>query len=222
MLRFSGAGVSDVGRVRRRTTRTRPSSAPTSRWSPTGSGARPPVRWPRPPRRTSSRPRRCAGSARTSDGRPAATRWRRPAPACGPVSARTIPRDSGWRPPCPRSCATGRRVVLGHVGDSPGLPAARRRAAAGLPGPHLRPADAGLRPAQPRSERRGTRGATSCCARSTATPRPTPRDVDLVELDVREGDRLLLCSDGLTDLVDDEPDRGGAAAARTRTPRPPC
>jgi protein phosphatase len=31
---------------------------------------------------------------------------------------------------------------------------------------------------------------------------PAP-EVDLVELDTREGDRLLLCSDGLTDLVDE-------------------
>jgi protein phosphatase len=29
------------------------------------------------------------------------------------------------------------------------------------------------------------------------------RDVDLVDLDVRDGDRILLCSDGLTDLVDE-------------------
>ena len=29
------------------------------------------------------------------------------------------------------------------------------------------------------------------------------RDVDLVDLGVREGDRILLCSDGLTDLVDE-------------------
>ena len=34
-------------------------------------------------------------------------------------------------------------------------------------------------------------------------PESDPHDVDLVELDVREGDRLLLCTDGLTDLVDD-------------------
>ena len=34
-------------------------------------------------------------------------------------------------------------------------------------------------------------------------PGSDPHDVDLVELDVREGDRLLLCSDGLTDLVDE-------------------
>jgi len=34
-------------------------------------------------------------------------------------------------------------------------------------------------------------------------PAVDPHDIDLVELDVREGDRLLLCSDGLSDLVDD-------------------
>ena len=49
----------------------------------------------------------------------------------------------------------------------------------------------------------GTRGATWCCVRSTANPESDAHDVDLVELDVREGDRLLLCTDGLTDLVDD-------------------
>jgi len=34
-------------------------------------------------------------------------------------------------------------------------------------------------------------------------PAVDPHDIDLVELDAREGDRLLLCSDGLSDLVDD-------------------
>ncbi|WP_180935543.1 PP2C family protein-serine/threonine phosphatase [Nocardioides ungokensis] len=34
-------------------------------------------------------------------------------------------------------------------------------------------------------------------------PAVDPHDIDLDELDVREGDRLLLCSDGLDRLVDD-------------------
>jgi protein phosphatase len=35
-------------------------------------------------------------------------------------------------------------------------------------------------------------------------PEGGPVDLDLVEIDVQPGDRLMLCSDGLTDLVDDE------------------
>ena len=45
---------------------------------------------------------------------------------------------------------------------------------------------------------------------------PEGGGLDVVRLDVRVGDRLLLCSDGLTDLVDDARIAGGARAPRSR------
>jgi serine/threonine protein phosphatase PrpC len=115
----------------------------------------------------------------------------------------------------------GRSVVLGHVGDS---------RAYLLRGGELRQITTDHTYVQHLVET----GRLSAQARSTHPWRnvvlrsldgdPEGTGLDTTRLDVRVGDRLLLCSDGLTDLVDDarieavlrQHDPDGAAAALTQ------
>ena len=144
--------------------------------------------------------RRSAGSARIS--RPSS--WRRWAAARASLVAGV--REDGSRDGMATTLSVvvcdGARVLLGHVGDS---------RAYVLRGGELRqvsrdhtwvqqmrdtgqlaPEDAARHPWR-NVVLRSLDGSTGA----------DPHDVDLVELEAREGDRLLLCSDGLTDLVDD-------------------
>ncbi|MFC4786536.1 PP2C family protein-serine/threonine phosphatase [Nocardioides sp. MAHUQ-72] len=96
----------------------------------------------------------------------------------------------------------GQRVVLGHVGDSrayqlrDGVLTQVSRdhtyVQQLMDGGQLDPERAAVHP---------WRNVVLRCLDSN--PAGDAVTVDLVELDVRDGDRLLLCSDGLTDLVDD-------------------
>ena len=91
-----------------------------------------------------------------------------------------------------------------------------------VPGPHLGPTagrqgqdDRGGGSAAPVAERRRP------LAGSAAVAGECRFELDVLELDVLEGDRLLLCSDGLTDLVPDARIAEVLGAARTRPwPRP--
>lgn len=95
----------------------------------------------------------------------------------------------------------GRRVVLGHVGDS---------RAYLLRGGRLRQVSRDHTWVQQLvDEGRITPEAASrhpwrnVVVRSLDGSDVMPVELDLVDLDARDGDRLLLCSDGLTDLVPD-------------------
>jgi len=96
----------------------------------------------------------------------------------------------------------GARVVLGHVGDSRAY-LLRDGALHQVSQDHTyvqQMQDTG----QLTPERAAGHPWRNVVVRSLdGNPDADPHDLDLVELHAREGDRLLLCSDGLTDLVDE-------------------
>ena len=96
----------------------------------------------------------------------------------------------------------GSRVVLGHVGDSR-VYLLRDGKLRQVSRDHTyvqQMQDTG----QLTAEHAATHPWRNVVVRSLdGNPDADPHDLDLVELDAREGDRLLLCSDGLTDLVDE-------------------
>ena len=204
MLRFSGAGVSDVGRVR-------PHNEDSGFVAPyvavvaDGVGVRPRARWPRPRRRTSWRPRRWRASVRrwTSCS---STRWPPPGRACATAS-RDDPTRLGMATTLTAVATHGDRVLLAHAGDSRAY--LLRRSA---DGPELRQVSrdhtyvqAMLDEHRLTPERARHHPWRNVVLRSLdSSPTAEHTDVDLVDLHARPGDRLLLCSDGLTDLVDDE------------------
>lgn len=106
----------------------------------------------------------------------------------------------------------GHRVVLGHVGDSRAF-SYRRGTLRLVSRDHTyvqQLLDAGqLQPAEVASH-----PWRNVVLRSMhAAPEGALDDIDVVELDVEPGDRILLCSDGLTDLVEES--RIAEALART-------
>ena len=117
------------------------------------------------------------------------------------VGVREDPSRDGMATTLSAVVCDGARAVLGHVGDSRVL-LLRDGVLSQVSRDHtyvrqlqdsgqLSPAEAGQHPWR------------NVVLRSVdANPAIDPHDLDLVELDLREGDRLLLCSDGLTDLVD--------------------
>lgn len=97
----------------------------------------------------------------------------------------------------------GARIVLGHVGDSRGYRFAEGRLTR-ISSDHTyvqKLVDAGQ--LEPEAVRRHP--WRNVVLRSLhADPDQATDDIDIVELEPREGDRYLLCSDGLTDLVSED------------------
>ena len=213
MLRFSGAGVSEVGLVLARQRGLRLRRSPTSSWWPMGSAARPRARSPPRPRPTPPAVMALARVGPPPEPLLAGAFRRRPAGVRQGVQRRPRPARHG-HDPHRLSSPTAPMFVLGP----------RRRPPAYL----LRDGGCARSPATtptsstwstPVSSTRGARGHpwSNVVMRSL--------DGDPVEarrhrLSVREGDRLLLCSDGLTDLVRDER-IAEVLRLRTRTPRLP-
>jgi protein phosphatase len=116
----------------------------------------------------------------------------------------------------------GRRVVLGHLGDSRAF-TYRDGVLRRVSRDHTYVQQM-LDTGQLRPDEVATHPWRNVVLRSLqAVPEGDLDDVDVVELDVAPGDRILLCSDGLTDLVDEDriaealtlPDPHSAAAVLT-------
>ena len=147
---------------------------------------------------------------------------------CGPRPRRPTGRFAGWRdaarsepewePRSPRRCSSHGRIWVAHVGDSRGVPAARRRAATtdkrplggrGLVSPrrHRLPDEA---------ERHPQRNVIT-----RALGAEPVVHVDRRGVEAQPGDLMLLCSDGLTALVSGHDDPPRSCSARTTSTSPP-
>ena len=97
--------------------------------------------------------------------------------------------------------AAGDTMILGPRRRFPRLPAPRRRVAQDHHGPQPRAGARRRRPAHRRRGRRAPACATSSPARWAST---THVEVDVYPVELQVDDRILLCSDGLTDMVHED------------------
>lgn len=96
----------------------------------------------------------------------------------------------------------GSRVLLGHVGDSRvHLLRAGELRQVSTDHTYVQPFVASGQMTREAARRHPWRNVVLRCL--DGNPGAEPVDVDLVDLDVRSGDRLLLSTDGLTDLVEE-------------------
>ena len=198
MLRFSGAGVSDVGLVRAHNEDSAfvgPYVALVA--DGVGGAAAGEVA-----SATATYVVAATALARFGDdARVGAARRRRGRPDERPPRRRATTRAGpAWPPRSRRWSRDGERIVLGHVGDSRAYLLRRRCAGPGLPRPHRTSSTWSTTAARPGRGARSTPGATWCSARSRPTDGASTTSTS-PSVDARAGDRLLLCSDGLTDLV---------------------
>ena len=135
-------------------------------------------------------------------------------PAC-PAGAEDDPARAGMATTLTAVASDGRRVMLGHLGDSRAYTVRERAVRPGLPGPHRGPGPGGPGTAHAPPRCATTRGATWCCARSGPTRAWRSTTWSSPSSTLGPGDRILLCSDGLTDLV---PEARIEAVLRLRDP----
>ena len=195
------------------TTRTPTSASRRCSRLPTGSAARRRARWPRawPPRRCVDDPWN-GGRRRARPGRLAGSGSQPPRPTSAQADDDAV---SGMGTTIyRRPWVEGDHVWIAHVGDSRAYRIRDRHRAADR-GPHP---GRGAHPPRKALARPG-RGAIRSCRHPRLGPDPAV-EVDTTRSRPRPGDLFLLCSDGLTTMVDgeDHPARVSRATATTCTP----